>query len=158
MRRQDKNPNTPTFTYLNANPHNRFTTDCVVRAIATAMCANQLETDINWQKLVKDMWYVVLESLNEITEQTGFMYDEPDGYSKYLTKVGFKKMPQPRYANGTKMTLAEFVAKHPKGTYLVHLPHHLTVVVNGKHYDTWNWTRSSRRVGNYWEKLDEKQV
>ena len=36
MRRQDKYPDTEVFHYFNANPKNRITTDCVVRAICLA--------------------------------------------------------------------------------------------------------------------------
>lgn len=32
MKRQDKFPDTTTFHYHNANPHNRITGDCVTRA------------------------------------------------------------------------------------------------------------------------------
>ena len=37
MKRQDKYQNTRTFQYYNANPKNRITGDCVIRALCTAM-------------------------------------------------------------------------------------------------------------------------
>lgn len=48
MKRQEKYPETSTFHYYNANPKNRITTDCVIRAITTA-----LEQDYN--KTVMEM-------------------------------------------------------------------------------------------------------
>ncbi len=37
MTRKEKFPDTKTFHYFNANPHNRITDDCVTRAIYTAL-------------------------------------------------------------------------------------------------------------------------
>ena len=147
MRRQDKYPTTPTFQYLNANPHNRITTDCVIRAIAVARSGAKTE------KKAKNMWTLVLNDLVALSQKTGFVYDDTKCYAKYLEQVGFEKRPQPRFANGTKMTLREFIARHPKGTYVVNMPSHLTAVVDGKNYDIWDCSKSSRRVGNYWENV-----
>ena len=37
MKRQEKYPDTSTFHYYNANPHNRITGDCWARAICNAL-------------------------------------------------------------------------------------------------------------------------
>ena len=132
-----KPANTTTYKFENRNPKGRRTTDCVVRAISKA-------TD-------KD-WCDVLMALATISCETGYMLNETKGYGIYLERLGFKKQKQPRKIDNTKYTLSEFIRLHKTGTYLVHLPHHLTVVKNGKCYDTWNCSKSSRRVGNYWAK------
>jgi len=146
-----KPQNTEYFHYVNVNPYKRKTTDCVVRAITIALYSHCIDNDMDWEKLMRDGWIVILQSLTEHTIKTGYMYDDKDGFASFLeTYHGFKKQKQPRHADGTKYTVREFIDEHPKGTYLLNMPSHLTVVVDGKAYDTWNVTKSQRRVGNYW--------
>lgn len=149
MRRQDKYPNTDIFHYLNVNPKNRFTTDCVIRAIATALVAKtggSLEND----KLCKDMWRVVLDDMAEIACNTGYFPTNKKCYEKYLKQHGFLKYGQPRHLDNTKLTLKEFMDGHKSGTYVIHLPHHLTVVVDGVNYDIYDCTKFDSRVGIFW--------
>ena len=153
MRRQEKFPSTNIFHYFNANPKDKITTDCVVRAIAIALCADKIGSGENWGKLIKQKWGVVLESLVQNSIKTGYMYDDTTGYTKFIEDhYGFIKHKQPRHEDGTKFTVREFIADHPKGVYLVYMPSHMTVVINGVAYDIWDVTKSHTRVGNYWEK------
>lgn len=48
MTRQEKYPETPTFHYHQANPHNRINGDCVIRAISVFL-------GISWTECVKEM-------------------------------------------------------------------------------------------------------
>lgn len=137
MKRQDKYPNTNIFTYENINPKNRITGDCEIRAIAKA-------TKMSWEKVVC--------GLAEIGIETGYSPFVVESYGLFLERQGFKKMRQPRHLDRTKYTLREFIAEHPRGVYVVNMPNHLTVVVNGKNYDIWDCTKSSRKIGNYWAK------
>lgn len=141
----NKPTNTDIFTYANMNPYKRNTGDCVLRAIAKAVYEGKTG-------VIGDPWKYALDELCEVAEDTGYMVNCPEGYGRLLEKKGFKKYKQPRHDNGTKYTLKEFIAEHKRGTFLVHLPHHLTCVKNGKCYDTWDCTKSSKRVGNYWGK------
>ena len=48
MKREQKYPDTESFVFHNQNPHNRFTTDCVIRAISAA-------TEIPYNQVVMEM-------------------------------------------------------------------------------------------------------
>lgn len=149
MRRQDKYPNTEMFSYLNLNPHNRITTDCVYRAIAKALCAGHKHC----QKSEKEMWSTVMQELCEFAGQTGFVPTDTKCYSRFLKMRGFNELPQPRHSDGTKYTLKEFINENPKGVYLVNMPSHLTVVVDGVNYDNWDCTKVNSRIGKIWERI-----
>ena len=87
MTREDKYPTTDTFRYFNANPKNRITGDCRIRAIATA-------TGEDYNKIVLAFAIIQIE--------TGYDQTANQGISILMEKLGWKKMPQPRKANGTK--------------------------------------------------------
>ena len=140
-----KPKNTGIFSYENLNPYKRKAGDCVIRAVAKSVYEGKTGA-------FGDAWKYALDGLCNVAMETGYMINTPDCYGRLLERKGFKKHKQPRHENGTKYTLKEFIAEHKTGTYVVNMPHHLTTVKNGKCYDTWNWTQSDRRVGNYWEK------
>ena len=149
-----KIPNeTPTYHFYNANPKGRRTTDCVVRAICTA-----LEQDYN---------KTVIE-LAEMQCATG--YDDADDklYDKYLQSKGWKKFKQPRKWDNTKYIGSEFCRlldsknceytlpyQNSADTVIAHIGGHHVVCIkihDNKHkvFDTWNSTRGC--IGNYWTK------
>lgn len=147
MKRQDKYPDTATFHFHNANPKNRFTTDCVVRAISTA-------TEIPYNRVVME--------LAELQCKTG--YDDGDDklYDVYLKSKGFLKRKQPRKEDNTKYTGKEWcdllqgdfdwVMNTDKVKRIVaHIGgHHLVAIIDGRVWDTWNSTGGC--IGNYWIK------
>lgn len=154
MKRQKRYPDTEIFHYLNLNPKGKVTCDCVVRAIAWA-CVCQTSRDFTEEKKVytgKYLWNTVLDDLTDCSRKTGFMVTDTKCYTEYLKELYFTKHPQPRHLDGTKYTLAEFIAEHPKGIYLVNMPTHLTVVVDGVNYDIWDCTKTDKRIGNYWSR------
>lgn len=152
MRRQDKYPNTEVFHYLNLNPHNRITTDCVVRAIAGAV-AHSADSFKN-EKVCKALWGVVMNSLTDWACDSGYMPTDTKCYSGYLVNHGFIKHGQLRHDDNTKYTLKEFIDTHRTGTYLVNMPCHLTLVIDGVNYDNWDCTKSSSKIGVFWEKCE----
>ena len=140
MTRQEKYPDTSTFHFFNANPRNRITTDCVIRAISTA-------TEIPYERVVMEM--------AELQCKTG--YD--DGDSKlidlYLKSKGWRKHPQPRKGDGTKYTGSEFcqaVREYPMDypdRIIANIGgHHTVAIIFGRVYDTWDSTDGC--IGNYW--------
>ena len=137
MKRQDKYPETSTFHYHNANPKGRITTDCVVRAICTA-----LELPYN---------QVVME-LAELQCKTG--YDDGDAklYDIYLQTKGWVKHQQPRKPDNTKYTGKEFCERaRTYQNYIAHIGgHHIVAIVNCKVFDIWDST--GKTIGNYWTK------
>ena len=138
MTRQEKYPETRTFHYYNANPKNRITTDCVIRAISTA-------TDIPYNRVVMEM--------AELQCKTG--YDDGDAklYEVYLKQCGFVKHKQPRKADNTKYTGKEFCLRLAKRgvRYIANIGgHHVVAIVGGKVNDIWDSTDGC--IGNYWSK------
>ena len=152
MSREDKYPNTDTFRYYNANPKNRITGDCSFRAISTA-------TEIDYNETVMSMANVMVE--------TGYALNDAKGQDQYLSRIGWKKMPQPRKRNGTKYTGKEWCKflnkQYPDGIRMIaHIGgHHIVAIVpksiNGKlfHkvYDIWDST--DKCIGNYWIKAQD---
>jgi hypothetical protein len=137
MKRQDKYPETSTFHYHNANPKNRITTDCVIRAISTA-------TKIPYTQVVMEM--------AEMQCKTG--YDDGDAklYDKYLQSKGWVKHKQPRKLDNTKYTGEEFCKKARRyENYIANIGgHHVVAIVNAKVWDIWDSTDGC--IGNYWTK------
>lgn len=137
MTRQEKYPDHEHFTFYNANPHNRITTDCVIRALSKVL-------EIPYNQVVMDM--------AELQCKTGFDPSTPNTYTKYLQQHGWMKYPQLKHDDGTKYSTKEFVDTHPKGTYLLNLANHLTVLKDGKIYDIWDCYKYGKKVGNYYIK------
>lgn len=137
MTRKEKYPDTETFAFFNANPHNRYTTDCVIRAISTA-------TDIPYNQVVMD--------LAELQCKTGYDDGESKLYGKYLESKGWIKHKQPRKADNTKYTGKEFCGLVPfSKKYIVHIGgHHIAAIISGQVFDTWDCTDGC--IGNYWTK------
>lgn len=142
-----KKPNeTATYHFYNANPKGRKTTDCVVRAICTA-----LQQDYN---------KTVME-LAELQCTTGYDSCDSKLYDKYLQNKGWVKQKQPRKDNNTKYTGDEFCRKISKDVgfigvnIIAHIGgNHIVCIkdINGafKVHDTWDST--DRCIGNYWIK------
>lgn len=126
---------TETFTYHNENPkHLKSAGDCVIRAIAYA-------TRIGWDE--------TLGSLYKIGFKMKRLPNDDKVFEQYLSNLGYSKQSQPRKPDNTKYTVKEFAKKYPKGTYIVRMAGHLSVVDNGKIIDTWNC--GYKCVGNYWK-------
>lgn len=144
MKREQKYPDTSTFHFYNANPKNRFTTDCVVRALSTG-----LQLPYN---------QVVME-LAEMQCKTGYNARDVKTIDLYLKSKGWVKCKQPRKYDNTKYTGREF-CNHIQ-QYTMDYPerlianiggHHIVAIVDGRVWDTWNSTDGC--IGNYWMDKD----
>ena len=141
MKREQKYPNTDTFTFYNANPKNKFTGDCVIRALCTAM-----------EKSYETVYRELLES----ALKTGYSIASTENFSRYLKANGWEKQPQPRKGDNTKYTGKEFcdmLQTYNKNNRLVANigGHHVVAIIKGKVHDTWNSTNGC--IGNYWVKI-----
>ena len=137
--RQQKYPNTSTFKYYNANPKGRISSDCVIRAICTAM-------GVSWETVIREMTEVGIE-IGEVVNGTKTI-------EAYLKKHGWVKMKQPRKADNTKYTGKEFCRKFKK-IYKTPIVaniggHHTVCIKDGKIHDIWDCTDSC--IGNFWIK------
>lgn len=132
---------TDTFHYYDANPKGKKTTDCVVRAISVA-------TNKTWDEVFKALYPI------------GFKYklamNDPKCYERYLKELGWVKHSQPKRPDNTKYKGYEFIDTKEYNDLLLdncHIvakmgSHHLTAIINGKIYDTWNC--SEGKIGTYW--------
>lgn len=138
MKRQEKFPETNTFHYYNANPKNRMTGDCVIRALCTAM-----------QKPYEDVY----RELFDFSLQTGYILNDKKCFERYLESKGWVKHKQPRKPDNTRYTGKEFCerAREYENYIAIIGTHHIVAIVGGKINDTWNSTRKC--IGNYWTKL-----
>lgn len=140
MKREEKYQNTKTFTFYNANPKNRITGDCVIRALCTAM---------------NEPYEKVYRELFEFSMQKKYMLNDKKCYEKWLESKGWVKKAQPRKSDNTKLTGKEFCEMAQQYTF--NYPsrmiakiggHHIVAIVDGKVQDIWNST--SGCIGNYW--------
>lgn len=124
------------FENYNANPRNKKTGDCVIRAISTAL---------------NETWAETYKELFEIGFKKGTLPNERATYKAYLKKKGYEMEKQPRKANGTKYTIKEFFEQEAdtKSTYIIHVRRHLTCIKKGVLLDTWNCGAYTMR--NYWK-------
>ncbi len=126
---------TTTFKYYNANQKNKKTSDCVCRAISTALNQDYKQT---------------MMELVELSLKTGYEYTDKRCYGKYLELKGWCQNAQPRKADNTKYTGKEFV-KIFKDICIAHIgSHHIVCIKEGKIWDIWDSTNGC--VGNYWTK------
>lgn len=123
------------FHFHNENPKNHRAADCVFRAIATA-------TGQTWEETFNGLCEVALEKK--------LAPNEKDCYTEYLKRLGWIKNRQPRHSNNTKFTGIEF-APEQKTNVICHIGgNHLSCVINGRFWDTWNCTDGT--IGNFWTK------
>lgn len=112
------------YKFYNANVHGNFVNDCVIRAISVAECKT---------------WDETFDELSDLAQEDGILLDDVDFVENYLDKR-YKRVPH--YAK----TVGEFAEEFPIGTYLITMPGHITVVINGILYDifdcrnTFMWT------------------
>lgn len=129
-----KIPNdTDVFQYYNANPKNKRTSDCVTRAICTALNQTYEQT---------------VEELTAFWLKTGYEMSDVKCFGKYLESKGWIKNRQPRKEDNTKLTGKEF-AKTFKGVCVANIGgNHTVCIKDGKVVDIWNSTDGC--IGNYW--------
>lgn len=141
MNRKQKYPDTKTFHFYNANPKGNYACDCVVRAICKA-------NGKTYNKTFRELF--------ELAIKLGYIPTEKNTYGAYLEAEGWKKMPQPKKANGKKYTGKQFCEAIQKGEFpntdiIAHIGgHHIVAIADGKVFDTWDSTGYC--IGNYWVK------
>ena len=101
------------YKFYNKNSQGNFVNDCVVRAIATA-------EHITWDE--------AYDKLSDLAQREGTLLDDSRFVENYLDNT-YERVSH--YAK----TVGEFAGEYPVGTYLVTMPEHITVVVNGTVHD-----------------------
>lgn len=118
------------FRYLNLNPKNIKTGDCVIRAIACAL-------DISWDEASDLLYHNAKKCYCEMSEFTC--------YSRMLDNMPFLE----RISVSSNELVSDFINNHKYGTFLVRMDGHLTCVKNGYIYDIWNC--SNEEITAVWE-------
>ena len=135
------------FKYYNANPKNKHTTDCVIRAICTALNQNYETT---------------LQELVKMQLKTGYDISDVKCFGKYLELKGWTKQKQPRKPDNKKYTGDEFCSRLNCDILAVGKSvianiggHHIVCIkeTEGLHgsfkiFDIWGSANGC--IGNYW--------
>ena len=125
------------WQYINLNPRNKCVGDCTVRAISTA-------TDNGWMETYLDLCLFGL-----------LMADMPSANSvttAYLRNKGFHRRTIPDDCPDC-YTIEDFCKDHPKGTFVIGTGSHLTTVIDGCLWDSWD-SRNETPV-YYFEKSED---
>ena len=125
------------WEYFDPNPVRSGAIDCTVRAIAKAL-------NVSWEKA-----HAML-SLNSFL--MGSIQNDDAVLGSILRQHGFKRQVVPNYCPDC-YTLEMFCEDHPRGTFVVKSPEHVTCIRNGTIYDSWD--SSQKTVIFFWYK-DEK--
>ena len=114
------------YKFYNANARGKFHNDCTVRAISLAEGKT---------------WDETYEELSDIAQLEGILLDDVNFVEEYLDK---------RYKRTChySKTVGEFAKEHKRGTYLITMEGHITVIINGIIYDTFDC--SDRRMWCAW--------
>ena len=104
------------YKYINQNPHNRHIDDCVLRSLS-------LLTDKTWRKTQDELSY--------LANRDGYMIDDVNFVEDFLDDR------YPRECHYSK-TVGEFAREYPYGRYAVTMPNHITAIIDGVIYDTFN--------------------
>lgn len=104
------------YRFFNANERGHFVNDCVVRAISIAE---------------NKPWSKTFNELSSIAQSEGILIDDTEFVDRYLRK----KYPRV-YAKG--MSVGDFAKTHKKGVYLVTMEGHISCIIDGYIYDTFD--------------------
>ena len=105
------------YKYYNANANNNFVNDCVIRAISVAENKSWGDTYDDLSRIAKKNG-ILLDDVNFVEPLLDYRYDR--------VKTCFQD------------TVGTFIENHPVGTYLITMPGHITVSIDGIIYDTFD--------------------
>lgn len=111
------------FRYYNANTYGNKVSDCTVRAISLAE---------------DDSWDFTYQKLSKLARENGEMMDNVEFIENYLDDR------YPRQCHYSK-TIGEFVEEHPIGVYLCTMQGHITCIIDGCVYDTFDCSNRAMR-------------
>lgn len=114
------------FRFYNANAVGNFVNDCVVRAISAAEGKS---------------WDETYKYLSNIAQKEGTLLDDVDFVEGYLD-TRYKRVPH------CSKIVGEFIEECPRGIYLVTVEGHITVIIDGVLYDTFDCR--DRRIWCIW--------
>ena len=104
------------YKYYNSNPRNLHIEDCTTRALSTVL-------GIPWSD--------AYDILSKSARNMGMMMDSVKAVEIFLDRW-FDRV------HVTEKTVKEFIENHPRGRFLITMPNHITALVNGINYDTFD--------------------
>ena len=110
------------WVYANPNPCRQEEPDCVVRAIAIA--TGKTWDEVHWDLCELSHRKCTMPSVNWL-------------WGLYLSKHGFEKFLLPETCPAC-VTVREFAARYPDGTYVLGTGTHAVAVVDGNWMDAWD--------------------
>ena len=126
----------PVWRYVNLNPRKKSVGDCTVRAIAIATGSAWVETYLDL--CLTGMVMADMPSANSVT-------------TAYLRNKGFRRRTIPDECPDY-YTISDFCKDNPKGTYIIGTGSHLTTVIDGDLFDSWD--SSNECPVYYFEKME----
>lgn len=112
------------YVYYNPNPTGRKVGDCSVRAVAKAL-------DIDWEKAY------ALIAVNGYS--MGDMPSSDSVWGSVLRQNGFYRDTVPNSCPNC-YTAGDFCKEHPRGVFVLGFGGHVSTVVDGDVYDSWDST------------------
>lgn len=106
------------FKYYNANPFGRLVNDCTVRAISLA---------------TEQSWDSTYQKLSDFARKEGITFSEIEFINEYLADQYSRFCPEKRI-----YTLQDFLDLKLEGRWLVTMSGHITCVIDGVCYDTFD--------------------
>lgn len=104
------------YKFYNANARGNFVNDCVIRAISVAEGKS---------------WDETYNELSGIAQKEGILLDDVNFVEDYLDDR-YERVPH------LAKTVGEVIEEFPVGTYLVTMNGHITVIIDGTLYDTFD--------------------
>ena len=127
----------PMRRYANLHPRKKSVGDCTVRAIAIATGSAWFETYLDL--CLTGMVMADMPSANSVT-------------TAYLRNKGFRRRTIPDDCPDC-YTISDFCKDHPKGTYIIGTGSHLTTIMDGDLWDSWD--SSNECPVYYFEKMED---
>lgn len=115
------------YKYYNANSHNNFINDCVIRAIST---------------IENKTWDESYKELSTLAREKGLLLDDVN-FVRSLLDERYKRLNYHDY-----VTIGEFAEEHSIGRFLVTTRGHITCIIDGVVIDTWDCR--NKLVENIW--------
>jgi hypothetical protein len=110
------------YIKFNNHPKGLNTSDCVVRAISKAFDNDYLETRRELNRVKRELGF-------KSYKDTKFLYKHLEAYERIILKA---VRGEPRIKG------YDFTEMYPKGTYILKMAGHISVMIDGVIYDTWD--------------------